>query len=304
MAVNMPAENPFEVLISSLNNDVEAFQARYRSHRETRNAQYKAKMLSPDFQGVEIDTILLRLCEPTIEPGFVDPRHSLVFWSRPTQKVRKLATRIQKMLLEVLPSLWLMPEDGLHMTTLEVTYSRTAEEIKTFVGTMRPSISQIINYTQNHRARLIKPSLSFDTSAFALNFLPAAGECLPPGRTLADDEYTYHHLRRDLYAMAKATGVSIDCRYVVPSAHITLGRFIYAKDVVGDDGLADSAKLQKLILKCEEINAWLESEFWPRGGSGIADGGEWIVGEERGLEGRAGQVWYGEGDSLGVGSGF
>jgi vesicle-fusing ATPase len=64
-------------------------------------------MLDKDFAGVSIDPILLRLSDPTIEPGYVDPRHCLVFWARPTQKVKDLIARIQKELLSVAPSLYL-----------------------------------------------------------------------------------------------------------------------------------------------------------------------------------------------------
>lgn len=43
-----------------------------------RNAQQKAKMLDEGFQGVNVDPILLRLEDPTVEPGFKDPRNCFV----------------------------------------------------------------------------------------------------------------------------------------------------------------------------------------------------------------------------------
>lgn len=73
-------------------------------HRTTRNAQQKAKMLDQDFLGINIDPILLRLHNPSIEPGYVDPRHCLVFWARPPQHVKDLILRVQKELLTVAPS--------------------------------------------------------------------------------------------------------------------------------------------------------------------------------------------------------
>lgn len=79
-------------------------QARYTAHRTTRNSQQKAKMLDKNFSGVNIDPILLRLCDPTIEPGYVDPRHCLVFWARPTQEVKDLILKVQKALSTVAPS--------------------------------------------------------------------------------------------------------------------------------------------------------------------------------------------------------
>jgi vesicle-fusing ATPase len=61
-------------------------------------------MLDMSFPGVNIDPILLRLSDSTIEPGYVDPRHCLVFWGRPTQKIKDLINRVQQELLTVAPS--------------------------------------------------------------------------------------------------------------------------------------------------------------------------------------------------------
>lgn len=79
-------------------------QTKYALHRATRNSQQKAKMLDASFPGVSVDPILLRLSDPTIEPGYVDPRHCLVFWGRPTTKVKDLIHRVQQELLIVAPS--------------------------------------------------------------------------------------------------------------------------------------------------------------------------------------------------------
>jgi len=61
-------------------------------------------MLDETFPGVSIDPVLLRLNDPTIEPGYVDPRHCLVFWGRPTQKIKDLIQRVQQELLTVAPN--------------------------------------------------------------------------------------------------------------------------------------------------------------------------------------------------------
>lgn len=80
-------------------------QDRYSTHRTTRNAQQKTKMLAEGFPGVSIDPILLRLSDPSIEPGYVDPRHCMVFWARPTQKVKDLILKVQTELATVAPSM-------------------------------------------------------------------------------------------------------------------------------------------------------------------------------------------------------
>lgn len=73
-------------------------------------------MLDKDFPGVSIDPILLRLNDPTIEPGYVDPRHCLVFWGRPTQQIKDLIDRVQRELLTVAPS-----REALHTLSHQVS---------------------------------------------------------------------------------------------------------------------------------------------------------------------------------------
>ncbi|KAK5119247.1 hypothetical protein LTR85_007861 [Meristemomyces frigidus] len=190
---------------------------------------------------------------------------------------------------------------NLHMTALEITHSLTAEEIDALVKKMISGVPDITDYTVNHRVRLVKPVLSYDAQALALSFLPAASE---PGRSPSDDAYTYHHLRRDLHNKAQATGITVASRYVMPSAHLTIARFITKRDFETAEGKVDHEKVGKLITAIDEINTWLEAEYWPRG-DGIREGGEWIVGEERGLEYRKGALWYGSGgETVHLGKGF
>jgi hypothetical protein len=62
----------------------------------------------------------------------------------------------------------------------------------------------------------------------------------------------------------------------------------------------------------EGVNEWLVREFWPKsvdgdddGDGGIKEGGEWVVGEEKGLEVRKGTLWYGGGgETVVLGEGF
>jgi hypothetical protein len=151
----------------------------------------------------------------------------------------------------------------MHMTTLEITHSRTPEEIFALVEAMRPTIPTITSYTFRHRSRLVKPMLSYDLAAIAMSFLPAAGEevlsplpVLPHPSEIAHpglngaaveqtDVFTYHHLRRDIFNLARSTGVDIDSRYVVP-ARTSLPRDIWGKAITpcrrcGNNGSTPSA---------------------------------------------------------------
>jgi hypothetical protein len=192
----------------------------------------------------------------------------------------------------------------MHLTTLEVTHSRTPQEIEQLVAQMRPTIPSLADFTLTHRSRLVKPMVSYDLAAFAVSFLPAAGEPVtspatdsgaPPHE--ANDAYSYHHLRRDVFDLAKTGGVDVDSRYVVPSAHITLGRYLTQEDH------ATPEARRRWTAAIDRVNAWLEAEVWD-----CADAsafiGEWIVGQERGIDARCGRLWYGGGRTIMVGEGF
>ncbi|KAI1270482.1 60S ribosomal protein L44 [Xylariaceae sp. FL1019] len=299
-----PGENPYNALIAACNNDPAEIQALYSAHRVRRNAQQKNKFLDPEFKELIIDPYLLRLENPQIEPGFKDTRHCMVFWGRPPIPCLELAGLIQQKLKEVCPNIWLMPQHRMHITTLELAFSRTAEEIEALKNTIKPSIPAIASYTYEHRARLVKPMISYDLSAFALSFLPAADEAISSPLAAAtgddavkqDDRYTYHHLRRDMWDLAKAAGVIIDSRYIVPSAHITLGRYLT------DTDHATPEQRSKWVESIDEINSWLEKEVWGNPDADVI--GEWVVGQEKGIDIRVGTLWYGGGRTVLAGEGF
>jgi hypothetical protein len=199
-----------------------------------------------------------------------------------------------------------MPIDNLHMTAMEVAHSLTAEEIDSLVKALLPKGKDIADLSK--RARLIKPMLSYDSAALALSFVPAAGEGLVNRRTAADDHYTYHHFRRDLYAAITAASVNVGSRYVVPSAHLTIARFnspnVFGGDLMDAEVTLDMKKRKHWIHEIELINDWLSNEFWPQEDHPIKAGGEWIVGEEKGLDFRKGTLWYGGGETIYLGKGF
>ena len=190
------------------------------------------------------------------------------------------------------------------MTALEITHSLTEPEIADVVKQLASVTPTMTDYTYDHRARLIKPMITYDAQALALSYLPAAGEATYAGRTVADDEFSYHHLRRDLYSLASKAGIKVASRYVVPSAHLTIGRFIHADEFLTTDGGMDHARMGRLIETIEATNEWLREEFWPKNDKSIKAGGEWIVGKGKGLDHRAGSLWYGGGKTVRLGKGF
>ncbi|KAL4889759.1 60S ribosomal protein L44 [Aspergillus ambiguus] len=249
--------NPFDQLLIDSQDDPTRIQARYEHHRTDRNAQYKAKLLSPEFPGWQVDGTLSRLHAQEMNgtanggPPFKDNRNNLNFYARPPQHIRALVAEIQQDIRDVAPTLWYTPQDYLHMTTLEMASSRTPEEVDTFVSHLQQSgtLSELIDYTFTHPTRLVKPVVSYDAAALALSFIPADGEetdtHLSDGKQ--DDSYTYHHLRRDLFGKVTALGLIMNPRYIVPSAHITIARFITQEGV----------QAKELVEKLEQINARL-----------------------------------------------
>jgi len=155
--------------------------------------------------------------------------------------------------------------------------------------------------TCTRRARLLKPLVSYDTAAIALSFLPAAGEPVPSSLQDAvaikgheDEMFTYHHLRQSLYSLASDSGVKVESRYVVPSIHATIGRFL--TDVDHDT----AEKRRRYITGIEGINRWLAEEVW----FDEKGKGEWVCGQEVGIGFYKGALWYGDGEPVMVGKGF
>ena len=96
--------------------------------------------------------------------------------------------------------------------------------------------------------------------------------------------------------MGKDAGITVNSRYIVPSAHITLGRYLT------DEDHATPELRKQWVDAIDEINAWLEAEVWDNASSELV--GEWVVGQEKGLDVRAGQLWYGGGRTVLMGEGF
>ncbi|KAJ5084221.1 Ribosomal protein L44e [Penicillium alfredii] len=226
--------------------------------------QSREKILHPRFCKWQVDDILQNILDADKSPTpFIDPRNNLAVLARPPQHTRALIQEIQNEIALIAGScknrsgLWLVPSDHLHVTTLEIAAARAEPEIEDIVSFLkqRLSLSELVNYTLAHRARLVKPIVSYDASAIALTFVPAAEE---------NDAYTYHHLRSDLYNTVARTGCPIISRYTVPSAHITIARFVTdpALEAVAPNVFRES--VSRLLRQIEAINTELISDDWRR----------------------------------------
>jgi hypothetical protein len=190
------------------------------------------------------------------------------------------------------------------MTTLEMLPARTLAEVNEFERLLKEnaSLQDIVNYTLTHRVRLIRPVVSYDTSALALSFIPAvrdtAGE-------KSNDSYSYQHLRSDLYDIVTEAGCQLEARYTVPSAHVTIARFVRPvgwPDNETEEPVFLTKRAHEVVAVIEDINRELRSDDWKRFGN--PSRGEWVVGQEKGLELMKGRSWYGKGESILLGEGF
>ncbi|PYH85476.1 60S ribosomal protein L44 [Aspergillus uvarum CBS 121591] len=297
MSTTDQTSNPFNGLLTECHNDPTQIQAHYEAHRTNRNVQQKERLLDPSFSGWQVDDILARLHEEanndeqssTATAPFIDPRHSLTILARPPQHIRDLVAEIQREIGDVAPSLWFTPPNYLHMTTLEIASCRTEPEIDDLVTRLQRSgiIPQLTDCTFHHRPRLFKPVISYDATAMALSFVPeASGDMIGHfhEKEYQNEQYTYHHLRRDVSAQIAAIGLPMKPRYIAPSAHITIARFITREGFLlerpGPDGVekVDTNQVALLIRKTESINERLRAEYWPRErGEPIPRKGEWVV---------------------------
>ena len=200
--------------------------------------------------------------------------------------------------LTVPPDIWLMPQDCLHMTVLEIAHSLTPEALAALVDKIKPHMSEIASFLTEYPTRLLKPMLSFDDTAVALSYVPAAGEISDGKGT--DDQYTYLHLRRDLINLCRECRLEVNARYASPSCHLTIARFV-TKETQSSGVTSKCSAIKSWVSVIEELNEMLARDYWPQGAE--SDAGTWIVGAQRGLDIREGTLWYGGGTSLHVGSG-
>ncbi|GLA29327.1 hypothetical protein AnigIFM63604_006529 [Aspergillus niger] len=274
-------------------------QARYEAHRSSRNEQYKERLLSPDFTGWQIDDILRKLqagANGETLP-FVDSRHNLTLYARPPQHIRDLIAEVQQAIREI---------------AQKIASCRPEPEVEGLVSHLQGSgvVPKLVDFLFHHRTRLVKPMISYDATAMALSFVPAAGEETTTAHNVDGDGYTYHHLRRDVSSIVTATGLQMKPRYIALSAHITIARFITRDGFLIDnpnkveDEAVDHARVAALVERVGKINEMLRTKFWFQEDGAISGKGEWLVGREKGLEFCKGTSFYGGGEAVVVGKGF
>lgn len=301
--------NPYRSLIDQCQTTSDMANA-YEKHRRTRNAAKFAEMSQS--HKVTPDTILSGLILDN-QPAEFDPRNCITIWSRPPSHVMDLIGKIQMRLVSSISPkcssatidhvpqswadksnngpLWLMPRECLHLSALEIIHSAPAESVVSQLSLLRPYIRDILNPVGNCPI-LMRPLVCFDSSALALTFVPVDQPSTKRSVTGVDSDekdarYSYTHYRATLYdTVTKVAGVPVESRYQVPSAHVTIARFINE---------LSPAAIDALLLEINQINEWLDATFGDPGAFA------WRIGQERATECRCGRIWYGGGWSEGQG---
>lgn len=292
------AKNPYLDLIRQCPTPQDMAKA-YETHRRTRNAE-KLRQLSHT-RTVTPDSILAGLVLHN-QPPESDPRNNITVWGRPTRAVMDLVAHVQQQLLDALseciPSLhkqtppiqadeptnkgplWLMPQECLHLSALEITHSVPPHVIESQIRQLQPFLDSMLSAARGqHAPVLVKPLVCFDSAALALTFVPLASPLQQYGP--GAEKYTYTHLRAHLYdAVHYDAQINNGARYEVPSAHVTIARFI---EEVSPDAV------DALLARIARINDWLEKTY------ATPESFSWQVGAERGTECRCGRIWYGGG---------
>lgn len=304
------ASNPYRVLIDQ-NPTPEKMTEAYEKHRRTRNAS-KFDELSSSHK-VNPDPILTGLVSDN-KPEEFDPRNSIVIWCRPPSHVMDLIGTVQTKLVEAINAeispkqpvhvpcdwndavnkgpLWLMPRECLHMTALEINNSEPIEKVLKNMELIKPHVDQLLN-PAGETPILMRPLVCFDASALALTFVPIdhpvdhKKEETDVTATPKEIQTGYTHYRAQLYeTVTKVAGIDVDSRYQVPSAHITIARFV--KEIPPE-------AIDAILNQVKELNAWLDESY------SDPNKFSWKIREERANVCRYGRLWYGGGTSEGTG---
>ncbi|SCV39897.1 uncharacterized protein FFB14_07333 [Fusarium fujikuroi] len=285
--------NPYDKIIDSLAGNPTRIQALFEEERNDRNNEAKEKLLGEEFRGVNVDEILVNTLK---NPKYQDPRNCLCIWARPSFQVKDIALQCQLMLKRLSPNLWLTPQDCLHMTVIVVALSITPKELVDKTIKFKPCLKKLASIFHGQQIRLVKPKLSFNEGGVALSFVPAADEETQDIRTKTTD-YTYLHLRRDIFALCSEKGVDAETQKGATACHITLARFITQEDH-NRNGNPSQEAMASWVTGIEEINEMLAQKYWPHEGSVPPESGSWVIDGRRSLDIRAGTIWYGGGQSL------
>jgi hypothetical protein len=252
----------------------------YSSHRDAYLAKGLAAFTSDDNPVTPDQALLshLRRHENQQNPGEPSTEdlnnlevNCLGISARPSPSVISTIQAIQTQIAALVgQDFYSMPASHLHMAMVELAHRHTLEylhSISSALGAARLQKMLDLIHTLPNKPRLVSPRLSVDAMGVALTFLPCSAQT-----------YTYHDLKAEMHGVALESGGEFDMCYTVPSAHVTLGRF------VGDEFFASREARQEFVELVEKMNEELGT------GRAMED---WVLCEEGSLELQAGYLKFG-----------
>jgi hypothetical protein len=157
-------------------------------------------------QGVEPDSLLRQ----ELAAAGADQRYGVNLIVRPPLPVITYIHTVQERLRAQEPDQYFYPSNDLHLTLLELCSSRSQCEAEILAAFLVKLLPQMVQTAP--RALLVRPLLSYDRRACAVNFL------------LVD--HTLQALRGHFIAQLTSQGVTIAPRYAPQSAHVTIMRYL------------------------------------------------------------------------------
>lgn len=195
----------------------------------------------------------------------LDQRHNLALVARPPQHVVALLTSVQQQLHALAgDALWLPPPSHLHVTVYEITHSKTPQQLQPLVSAIRSHGLRLFEALPVERVKFDAPLVNFDTAAVAVTFLP-----------VNVDGYSIAAFRSELAGRLSELGVEWDGRYVAPTAHVTIARFVKPE--------LQNATMEQWLLKLDELRE--QCQQWEGG---------WCLADAR-LQVMTDKSWYGGG---------
>lgn len=212
-------ENPFTSILKDLEGGPEA--EAYERVREARLAQQI--------------TLLRNACgfdrDGMLEADEDDPRHSLIFLTRPSLVLQDEMVALQDAIIAVLTrvggvaaaagaakKIWKTPRGNLHMTLLDILSCVSSSQVD--IARRDFSVSTVMTCVRNDTdVSFVSPKLMMDKNALAVTFLPSSSSSAGGGGG------SHLGLRQALFDGAVRAEILPKMRYVALSAHVTLIRF-------------------------------------------------------------------------------
>ncbi|CUM65865.1 uncharacterized protein PRCAT00003515001 [Priceomyces carsonii] len=199
--------------------------------RQDYNRRMLERLLST--MKINVDPILAGVTE--------DNRYTCGIVARPSESLTEKVQLIQNIIkssVKANQALWFLPPELLHLTVLEIALLLPKSSIMKIVEEVLPHIETILRIA-NDGPVLNEPLICFDSNAIAVSFT-SVGKC--------SSRY-----RQDVFESVSLYDIKAQPRYLSPTMHITIVRFV--KEL-------DEEDIKSLLQKVDELNSSIQNFEW------------------------------------------